>query len=127
MSIEMQDAIIQDNSFEAAESTAAKKVESEQGSGPVDTKFEEKPEATKKTKKKATKKAPPCTDTFLYQCRNKKCGISFDEPKISGTGANQVSICPMCLSKNIDIVEDVKQQTTETGTPKPPFLDKSKD
>lgn len=109
MSIEMQDAIVQDNSFEAAEETAKTKIESEQGSEPVDAKFEEKPEAaTKKTKKKAKTKNTPDVK-FLYQCKNKKCGIGFDEPKTSGTGANQVSICPKCLSKDIVATEDEKQ------------------
>lgn len=115
MSIEMQDAIIRDNSFEAAETAAAKKIESEQGSEPVEAKFEEKPEAapkpkTKKSKKETKKTAKEkATDIkFIYQCKNKKCGIGFDEPKTGGTGANQVSICPKCLSKEIVATEDEK-------------------
>ena len=115
MSIEMQDAIVQDNSFEAAEETAKKRIESEQGSEPIDAEFfpEEKPEATektntKKTKKKATKKKTPDIK-FLYVCKN--CGFGFDNPRISGSGAKQVSICPnvKCLSRNIEATEDEKK------------------
>lgn len=120
MSIEMQDAIVQDNSFEAAEETAAKKIESEQGSESVEAKFEEKPEANEKpktkkelaaAKRKAKEEAKEKTSDvkFLYQCKNKKCGIGFDEPKTSGTGANQVSICPKCLSKDIVATGDEKE------------------
>jgi len=96
MSIEMQDAIVQDNSFEAAESAAARKIESEQGSEPVDAEFEEKPAEKPKTKKK---KSPAKKET-------KK--TTFNEPRISGSGSTQVSICPSvkCLSKKIVATED---------------------
>lgn len=117
MSIEMQDAIVQDNSFEAAESAAAKKIESEQGSEPVNAEFEEKPEATEKTKtkknkKKATKKK---TDEYLWRCLSKKCGHEFNEPKVSGVSPNMTKICPKCLTSDI-IENDPKDE-------KPAFLE----
>jgi hypothetical protein len=118
-SIEMQDAIYKDNSFEAAEETAKKKIESEQGSVAVDAEFEKKSESTEKpktkkqlaaAKKKAEEDAEKKADDikFLYKCNN--CGIGFDKPKISGSGARQVSICPsnQCLSKDIVKTEEKK-------------------
>lgn len=118
MSIEMQDAVIQDNSFEAAEETAAKKIESEQGSVSVDAEFENKPETTKpKTKKelaaekkKAKADAKGKAPDTKYLCYCKACGINFDKPKTSGTGANQKSICPECLSANIVANEGEKEK-----------------
>lgn len=120
MSIEMQDAIVRDNSFEAAEEAATKRIESEQGTEPVNAEFEEKPEATDekpKTKKeiaaekrqaKKDAKAKTADNKALYHCN--KCGHNFDEPKTSGSGATQVSICPKCLSKEIAATEDEKKK-----------------
>ncbi len=116
MSIEMQDAIVKDNSFEAAEENARKKIDSEQGSEPIDANFEKQeqtpePELTSAQKaaktKAANKKKKEAAQTqqkqasSLYTC--KACGSNFDNPKISGEGAAAVSICPNtgCLSKNI--------------------------
>lgn len=124
MSIEMQDAIVRDNSFEAAEEKAKKQIDSEQGSEPVDAEFEEKSEApdekpltkaqkaartreaNKQKKELAEAEAKDKADLakFLFAC--KKCGGGFDKPKTSGSGANQVAICPHCLSKNIVSTED---------------------
>ena len=112
MSIEMQDAIVQDNSFEAAESAAAKRIESEQGSEPVDAKFENNHEPAEKPKTKkeiAAEKKKVEAVKFLFTCKERQCGLGFDEPKISGTGANQKAICPKCLSKNIVATEDEKK------------------
>lgn len=120
MSIEMQDAIVQDNSFEAAESAAARKIDSEQGSEPIDANFESQPPSpelakdplpdskrNKKSKKKVAKKKTEKIK-FLYVCKN--CGLQFNEPRVSGTEANPVNICPStkCLSKNIVATEDEK-------------------
>jgi len=44
---------------------------------------------------------------FLFACKN--CGVGFDKPKIAGSGAKQVAICPHCLSKNIVSTEDEKK------------------
>lgn len=126
MSIEMQDAIVRDNSFEAAEAAATKRIESEQGSEAVDTEFEE-PEApeeqlTKQQKAARTRAAnkqkaalakadaggKADSTKFLYTCKN--CGCGFDEPKTSGSGANKVSICRHCLSKDIVSTEDEKEK-----------------
>ena len=109
-----------EETFEDAQTEATAKIESEQGSEPVEAKFEEKPELTKKeiaaekreAKKTAKEKA---TDIkFLYHCNEKKCGLDFNEPRVSGTEANPVPICPStkCLSKNI----------VKTGDEKPEFM-----
>lgn len=113
MSIEMQDAIVSDNSFEATEEATRKQIETEQGSELVDAEFESQPPSpelakdplpeSKKTKKKAAKKKSAKENELkaLYSCNNKKCGIQFDQPKISGSGDTEVPICPMCLTSDI--------------------------
>jgi recombination protein RecT len=119
-SIEMQDALFQDNSFEAAESAAAKKIESEQGSEPVDAEFENKAEAAEKSQAKPKAKRAKNTTKkekdnikFLYTC--KACGLGFDEPRISGTDARPVTICPNTKCLSIVATEDEKQT--------PPFME----
>lgn len=93
--------------FKEAKDKSEKKVKAESGRESVTADLEEKKEpTTKKPKKKAAKKNTPDT-TFLLKCN--KCGAGFDEPKTSGTGANQVSICPKCLSKDIVATEDKKK------------------
>lgn len=118
MSIEMQDAVVRDNTFEAAEETAKKRIDSEQGSEPVNAEFEDKANEKPKTKKElavAKKKVKEDAKDraekikFLMHCNNNKCGLDFDQPKTSGTGAAQVTICPKCLSKDIVATEDKKQ------------------
>lgn len=128
-SIIMQEAIIKDNSFEAAEETTRKKIDAEQGSEPIDTNFEatepeeqlsrqqkaartRKANAQKKALEKADTKGKADPTKFLYTCKN--CGCGFDEPKKAGTGANTIPICRHCLSKNIVSTEDEK--------PKPEFM-----
>lgn len=97
--------------FDEARKVAKKKIESEQGSEQVEAEAKEPAEKskTKKTKKKAAKKNIQDAK-FLYQCQEKKCGIGFDEPKVSGTGANEKTICPKCLSANIVATEDEKPE-----------------
>lgn len=108
MSIEMERAIVDEASFDAAEKVAAKKIETEQGSEPIDANFEveAKPEADSKPEpkkqkmvKKTKTKKKEAKITFTYACQS--CGCGFDEPKVSGSGATQISICPHCLSKSI--------------------------
>lgn len=103
--------------FSEAEKATKKKIESEQGSVPVETKTKEATEKTKtakKTKKKAAKKKPDNVD-FLWLCLNKKCGIGFNEPKTSGSGERETRICPKCLTT--DIIE------VEAEGEKPDFLE----
>jgi recombination protein RecT len=122
MSVEMQDVIVQDNSFEAVEESAKKRIESEQGSEPVDVEFEQpapegqltpqqkaaRTRAANKQKKALKEAAAKDKTEFLYACKG--CGCGFDEPKTSGTGANAVPICPHCLGKEIVSTEDEKSR-----------------
>lgn len=122
-SIEMQDALYKDNSFEAAEEATKKNIESEQGSEPVDAEFEDKSAKEPKTKKElaadkkkakagAKKKSTENAPETLYVC--KACGSAFNNPKVAGgTGATKVTICPDCLSKDIKATADEKPQFME--------------
>lgn len=100
--------------FKEAKEKSDKKIEAESGSEPVGDvlKDKSKTKTTKKKKKVAKKKTKEVSKSekikFLYHC--KKCSLDFDEPKTSGTGANQVSICPTCLSKDIVATEDEKPE-----------------
>lgn len=115
MSIEMQTAIVADTSFEAAEESATRKIESEQGSETINAEFESKgldnakeemkpAKVTEKKTRKGKKKAELKKDEkikFRYSCRNENCGVGFDIPKVMGAGENRKDVCPECMLGNI--------------------------
>ena len=123
MSIDMQDAFVADNSFEAAkadsDATAAKKT----ASTVVDTEFEEDktpesdapgdpafmqdgPEEEKKESEEAEAGDEPKGDpSGFFVCQVKGCGLRFEEPRVvtkgKGKQAKTERQCPACFSKNI--------------------------
>jgi predicted Zn-ribbon and HTH transcriptional regulator len=98
------------DTFKEAQTRAAENNKAKAGSESVDVNMEDKKEKqAKKTTKKAAKKSAKKKNeetTYLYHCNN--CGLDFNEPRISGSGATTVAICPStkCLSKNIVANED---------------------
>ena len=131
MSVEMQDVLMKDETFEAAQEQMGEQIAAEQGSKVVETEFE--PEKAlncpdcklpyrRKGMRKTTKTCecaektelaedPPVEEnvvedepesTLAYFCKQPKCQANFEEPMHSGTGENAVAICPVCFSKNID-------------------------
>jgi recombination protein RecT len=98
MSVEIQKAIAQDDSFEQTEEAARKRIEVEQGSEPVEAEFEKPEEKPKKKKKAAEQKQWYC---------NGKTRHEFDEPVASGQNG-EVLICPECLISDIHLTADEK-------------------
>ena len=116
MSVEMQEAYMVDRqSFEEKQDETTKRIDSAAGSEVVDAEFEpqndnsnqqEETEQTPAEETKTAKGKNPAKkqqQDSIYTCQ---CGNKFDEPKTSGSGATQVSICPNCLSKNIRLTEE---------------------
>ena len=110
MSVEMRDAIVKDETFEAASEAMAKQIDAEQGSTVVDAEFEnggnskepkgEEP-TTKKTNRRIKPKASKKKNEPRYYCNGENGPHKFDTPKISGTEGNEVEICPECFTSDI--------------------------
>ena len=92
--------------FKEAKERSDKKIKAEAGSEPQPKTKKEIAAEKKKAKAEAKEKLEAVK--FLWVC--KRCGLGFDEPKVSGTDANPVNICPntKCLSKDIASTEDEK-------------------
>ena len=116
MSVEIQQAIAQDDSFELAQERTQELIGEEQGAKEVVAEFEtsaaepepapQKKAKTKKDKKEAKAEAKkkiadePEMPIANYSCKG--CGLQFDEPKKSGIAPNQTDICPECLTSDIE-------------------------
>lgn len=126
MSVEMKDAIVKDETFEAASEAAAKQIESEQGGEEIVTDFEpdKKPAeenltpqqkaARTRAANKARKEAEAAAKEKAvvesgYVCKG--CCEEFDTPKMGGKAPNQVDICPKCLSSNIRLRAEATQRS----------------
>jgi rubrerythrin len=108
---------VESMTYEETEQQAQEKIETEQGSEPVDAEFEQpqeeltpaqkaaKTRAANKAKREAAKKAEAKPET-LYVC--KKCGHKFDEPRLTGPDDEKVKVCPntSCLSFDISATAD---------------------
>lgn len=98
--------------FEAAQERLGKDNFESLGKDVMDVEFEkDKPETTKKNTKKTSPKDKGNQTTekkdekpfeFDWQCKSKKCGVGFDQPKNTGPDG-KVPVCPKCGSLQIEM------------------------